>query len=131
MSRPKVAVLYTRPETVLEDYQRLFALAGGAATRRTRSGKRPRGVEPGIGAAAGPARAGRPARREDKCMPEEEPPRAHRHPDDLPRPSCLQTSLPNQQCKLGFHFGTLQVEVRLLGQYRKNECLSRWMPANQ
>ena len=28
--RAKVAVLYTRPETVLEDYQRLFALADGA-----------------------------------------------------------------------------------------------------
>ncbi len=28
--RAKVAVLYTRPETVLEDYQRLFTLAGGA-----------------------------------------------------------------------------------------------------
>ena len=29
--KAKVAVLHTRPETVLEDYQRLFALAGGAA----------------------------------------------------------------------------------------------------
>ena len=28
--KAKVAVLYTRPETVLEDYQRLFGLAGGA-----------------------------------------------------------------------------------------------------
>jgi uncharacterized protein (DUF362 family) len=28
--KAKVAVLYTRPETVLDDYQRLFALAGGA-----------------------------------------------------------------------------------------------------
>ena len=28
--KAKVAVLYTRPETVLEDYHRLFALAGGA-----------------------------------------------------------------------------------------------------
>lgn len=27
--QPKVAVLYTRPETILEDYQRLFELAGG------------------------------------------------------------------------------------------------------
>ncbi|MBN1965773.1 MAG: DUF362 domain-containing protein [Anaerolineae bacterium] len=27
--KPKVAVLFTRPETVIEDYQRLFALAGG------------------------------------------------------------------------------------------------------
>ena len=26
----KVAVLYTRPETILQDYQRLFELAGGA-----------------------------------------------------------------------------------------------------
>src|SRR5512137_2018986 len=31
MTRPRVAALYTRPETVLEDYQRLFALAGGPA----------------------------------------------------------------------------------------------------
>jgi len=29
-TRSKVAVLHTRPETVLEDYQRLFQLAGGA-----------------------------------------------------------------------------------------------------
>jgi uncharacterized protein (DUF362 family) len=29
-SRAKVAVLYTQPETVLEDYQRIFELAGGA-----------------------------------------------------------------------------------------------------
>lgn len=29
-SRSQVAVLYTRPETVLDDYQRLFDLAGGA-----------------------------------------------------------------------------------------------------
>ncbi len=29
-ARAKVAVLYTQPETVLEDYQRLFTLAGGA-----------------------------------------------------------------------------------------------------
>jgi uncharacterized protein (DUF362 family) len=28
--KPKVAVLYTKPETVIEDYQRLFKLAGGA-----------------------------------------------------------------------------------------------------
>ena len=28
-SRSKVAVLYTQPETVLQDYQRLFELAGG------------------------------------------------------------------------------------------------------
>ena len=27
----KVAVLYTRPGTVIEDYQRLFELAGGGA----------------------------------------------------------------------------------------------------
>ncbi|MBN2146670.1 MAG: DUF362 domain-containing protein [Anaerolineales bacterium] len=30
MSKAKVAVVYTKPETVIEDYQRLFALAGGA-----------------------------------------------------------------------------------------------------
>lgn len=30
-TRSKVAVLYTRPETVLQDYQRLFELAGGPA----------------------------------------------------------------------------------------------------
>jgi len=30
MAKSVVAVLYTRPETVLEDYQRLFELAGGA-----------------------------------------------------------------------------------------------------
>ena len=30
MSNPVVAVLYTRPETVIQDYQRLFELAGGA-----------------------------------------------------------------------------------------------------
>ena len=29
-SRAKVAVLRTQPETVLQDYQRLFELAGGA-----------------------------------------------------------------------------------------------------
>ena len=29
-SRSKVAVLYTQPETVFEDYQRLFELAGGS-----------------------------------------------------------------------------------------------------
>ena len=29
--KSKVAFLYTTPETVLEDYQRLFELAGGAA----------------------------------------------------------------------------------------------------
>ncbi len=29
-TKPTVAVLYTRPETALEDYQRLFELAGGA-----------------------------------------------------------------------------------------------------
>jgi uncharacterized protein (DUF362 family) len=29
-TRARVAVLYTRPETVLDDYQRLFELAGGA-----------------------------------------------------------------------------------------------------
>ncbi len=29
-TRSKVAVLYTRPETVLRDYQRLFELAGVA-----------------------------------------------------------------------------------------------------
>jgi uncharacterized protein (DUF362 family) len=29
-SKSKVAVLYTRPETVIQDYQRLFELAGGA-----------------------------------------------------------------------------------------------------
>ena len=29
-SRPVVAALYTRPETVIQDYQRLFELAGGA-----------------------------------------------------------------------------------------------------
>jgi uncharacterized protein (DUF362 family) len=31
MSHAKVAVLYTRPETVLEDYERLFELADGAS----------------------------------------------------------------------------------------------------
>jgi uncharacterized protein (DUF362 family) len=31
MAMARVAVLYTRPETVLDDYQRLFELAGGAA----------------------------------------------------------------------------------------------------
>jgi uncharacterized protein (DUF362 family) len=31
MAKARVAVLYTRPETVLDDYQRLFELAGGAA----------------------------------------------------------------------------------------------------
>jgi len=30
MTKPKVAVLRTKPETVLQDYQRLFELAGGA-----------------------------------------------------------------------------------------------------
>jgi uncharacterized protein (DUF362 family) len=30
MSKPVVAALYTRPETVLQDYRRLFELAGGA-----------------------------------------------------------------------------------------------------
>jgi len=30
MVKPVVAVLYTRPETVIQDYQRLFELAGGA-----------------------------------------------------------------------------------------------------
>jgi hypothetical protein len=30
VSKSVVAVLYTRPETVIEDYQRLFHLAGGA-----------------------------------------------------------------------------------------------------
>ncbi len=34
LSKSKVAVLYTRPETVIQDYQRLFALAGGADTLR-------------------------------------------------------------------------------------------------
>jgi len=29
-TKPKVAVLFTQPDTVLEDYQRLFELAGGA-----------------------------------------------------------------------------------------------------
>ena len=29
MSKSKVAVLYTKPETILQDYQRLFELAGG------------------------------------------------------------------------------------------------------
>jgi uncharacterized protein (DUF362 family) len=29
-NRPKVAALYTQPETVIDDYQRLFELAGGA-----------------------------------------------------------------------------------------------------
>ena len=32
MTKPVVAALYTRPETVLQDYQRLFELAGGART---------------------------------------------------------------------------------------------------
>jgi len=27
-TKPRVVVLYTRPETALEDYQRLFELAG-------------------------------------------------------------------------------------------------------
>jgi uncharacterized protein (DUF362 family) len=31
MAKARVAALYTRPETVLDDYQRLFELAGGAA----------------------------------------------------------------------------------------------------
>ncbi|MCP4538770.1 MAG: DUF362 domain-containing protein [Chloroflexi bacterium] len=30
MTKPKVAVLFTQPETVIQDYQRLFELAGGA-----------------------------------------------------------------------------------------------------
>ena len=30
-ARAKVAVLYTRPETVLQDYPRLFELAGGSS----------------------------------------------------------------------------------------------------
>jgi uncharacterized protein (DUF362 family) len=30
VGKPRVAVLYTRPETVLDDYRRLFELAGGA-----------------------------------------------------------------------------------------------------
>jgi hypothetical protein len=29
-SKSKVAVLFTQPETVIQDYQRLFDLAGGA-----------------------------------------------------------------------------------------------------
>jgi len=31
VAKPKVAVLYAQPETVLQDYQRLFELAGGAS----------------------------------------------------------------------------------------------------
>ena len=31
-TKSTVAVLYTKPETVLQDYQRLFELAGGAQT---------------------------------------------------------------------------------------------------
>jgi uncharacterized protein (DUF362 family) len=31
MSQSRVAVLFTHPETILQDYQRLFALAGGAS----------------------------------------------------------------------------------------------------
>lgn len=31
-AKSRVAVLFTRPETVLQDYQRLFDLAGGAQT---------------------------------------------------------------------------------------------------
>ena len=34
MTRPKVAVLYTQPETVIQDYQRLFELAEGAQALR-------------------------------------------------------------------------------------------------
>jgi len=30
-AKPRVAVVYTKPETVIQDYQRLFELAGGAA----------------------------------------------------------------------------------------------------
>lgn len=33
-NKPKVAALYTQPETVVQDYQRLFALAGGANALR-------------------------------------------------------------------------------------------------
>lgn len=32
-TKPKVAVLRTQPETVLQDYKRLFELAGGARAR--------------------------------------------------------------------------------------------------
>ena len=37
MGGPKVAVLYTRPETVLDDYQRLFELADGPAALDARA----------------------------------------------------------------------------------------------
>ena len=37
-ARSKVAVLYTTPETVLQDYQRLFELAGGAAALQPGAG---------------------------------------------------------------------------------------------
>ena len=41
--RAKVAVLRTQPETVLQDYQRLFELAGGAAGARAQHDDHPQG----------------------------------------------------------------------------------------
>ena len=41
--RAKVAVLRTQPETVLQDYRRLFELAGGAAGAGSQHDDHPEG----------------------------------------------------------------------------------------
>ena len=41
--RTKVAILRTQPETVLQDYQRLFELAGGAAGAGAQHDHHPQG----------------------------------------------------------------------------------------